>query len=112
MCHQCHHYFSRAHIGFFHGWRLNRLFGGYAVSCAVAAFLGGVGAFVCGWVWGRHRNSICEAYGIPAVRFGVSGCRKGRLLFQTDFVYAIGFAGMIAFGYSSVSGGASFLRTK
>ena len=42
------HYFSRAHIGFFHGWRSECPFLGYAVSCAMAAFLGGVGAFV--WV--------------------------------------------------------------
>lgn len=42
------HYFSRAHIGFFHGQRFKCLFCGYAVSCAVAAFLGRVGAFV--WV--------------------------------------------------------------
>ena len=67
---------------------------------------------LCGLVWVRHRNSICEAYGLPAVRFGVFGCGKGRLLFQTAFVPAIGFAGVIASGYSSVSGGASFLRTK
>ena len=45
------------------------------------------------------------------MRFGVFGCGKGRLLFQTAFVSAIGFIGVIAFGYSSVSGGASFLRT-
>ena len=38
--------------------------------------------------------------------------QKGRLLFQTAFIFAIGFAGMIAFGYSSVSGGASLARTK
>lgn len=36
------HYFSRAYIGFFHGRRLNRLFLGYAVSCAMVAFLGGL----------------------------------------------------------------------
>ena len=33
-------------------------------------------------------------------------------MFQTAFIFAIGFAGMIAFGYSSVSGGASLARTK
>ena len=48
---------------------------------------------------------------MPAVRFGVFGCGKGRLLFQTAFVYAIGFVSVIAFGYSSVSGGASLMRT-
>ena len=57
------------------------------------------------------RNAVRDASRLPAVRFGVSECRKGRLLFQTAFVYAISFAGVIAFGYSSVSGGASFLRT-
>ena len=44
----------------------------------------------------------------------VLGCRdaeKAACFFQTAFVSAIGFAGVIAFGYSSVSGGASFLRT-
>jgi hypothetical protein len=45
------------------------------------------------------------------VRFWVFGCGKGRLLFQTAFVSAIGFADVIAFSYSSVSGGASLLRT-
>ena len=48
---------------------------------------------------------------MPAVRLGVFGCGKGRLLFQTAFVYAIGFVSVIAFGYSFVSGGASLMRT-
>ena len=48
---------------------------------------------------------------MPAVHFGVFGCGKGRLLFQTAFVLAIGFIGIIAFDYSSVSGGASLMRT-
>ena len=48
---------------------------------------------------------------MPAVHFGVFGCGKGRLLFQTAFVSAIGFAGVIVFVYSSVSGGASLMRT-
>ena len=77
----------------------------------MAAFLGGVSAFVWGLVWVRYRNSICEARGMPAVHFGVFGCGKGRLLFQTAFVSAIGFAGVIVFVYSSVSGGASLMRT-
>ena len=42
------HYFSRAHIGFFSRAAAESAVLGYAVSCAVAAFLGGVGAFV--WV--------------------------------------------------------------
>ena len=38
--------FSRAYRFFFHGWRSEYPFLGYAVSCAVAAFLGWVDAFV------------------------------------------------------------------
>ena len=41
------HYFSRAHIGFFHGRRFKYPFCGYDVSCAVAALLDGVDDFVC-----------------------------------------------------------------
>lgn len=37
--------------------------------------------------------------------------KKAACFFQTAFVSAIGFAGVIAFGYSSVSRGASLMRT-
>ena len=66
---------------------------------------------LCGLVSLEGRNAVRDASRLPAVRFWVFGCGKGRLLFQTAFVLTIGFAGVIAFGYSSVSGGASLIRT-
>ena len=67
---------------------------------------------LCRLVWLEDRNAVYDASRLPVVRFWVFGCRKGRLLFQTAFISAIGFVSVIDFGYSSVSGGASLARTK
>ena len=61
------------------------------------------------FVWvgmtGSQKTPSVDASRLPAVHFWVFGYGKGRLLFQTALVSAIDFAGVIAFGYSSVSGG-------
>ena len=77
--------FSRAHIGFFHGRRFKCPFCGYAVSCAVAAFLGGADAFVwVGYGLGMEIQSVMLLGCLPCV-LGCLDVGKAACCFRRPF---------------------------